>query len=85
MKLCCGLYQEKQKAGQVILEFTFCFIIVLLMIYGVAKVFFWTGKDLSSRQRAHDSVLLSGATPLQQIRANFYVPERMNAIWQAGP
>jgi len=71
-------------AGQVILEFTFCMVIVMLMIYGVAKVFFWTGRDLAERRQAHDAVLTGGGTPRDQITPDFYTKlTKMNAIWNA--
>ena len=68
--------------GQVILEFTFCMIVILIMIFGIIKVFHWTGSDLVERQRAHTTVLLdSGLTPREQIDPFFYAPVKMNAIW----
>ena len=45
------------KKGQVILEFTFCMIIVLLMLFGLTKVFTWVGRDYAGRSMAHDSTL----------------------------
>jgi hypothetical protein len=93
--------------GQVIIEFTFCMIIILLMIYGLMMVFRWTGVDLAERRRAHDTVLMqdinvdyggcavfnsmSGVClqempqwsgPLKQIDPYFYVPMKINAVWQ---
>ena len=70
-----------RKLGQVVIEFTFCLIIVLLMIYGVTKVFFWAGRDLVERRKAHDALLTSDVTPPQQIAPDFYTPVKMNAIW----
>ena len=70
------------RKGQVILEFTFCMIVILIMIYGVIKVFHWAGKDVVERQRAHDAVLLdSDLSPREQIDPRFYAPVKMNAIW----
>ena len=68
-----------RSSGQVILEFTFCMIIVFLMIYGVTKVFFWTGRDLAARREAHDAVLIGGG---DQLTPDFYTTlAKMNAIW----
>jgi len=68
--------------GQVILEFTFCMIVILIMIYGVTKVFFWTGRDAADRRIAHDAALRNDqATPLEQISPDFYIPTKMDAIW----
>ncbi|MCA9401292.1 MAG: hypothetical protein KC713_06670, partial [Candidatus Omnitrophica bacterium] len=44
--------------GQAIIEFTFSMVIVFLMIYGVMKVFQWTGLDLANRRIAHESLLV---------------------------
>ncbi len=70
------------KNGQVILEFTFCMIIILLMIFGATKVFHWTGRDLVERQRAHDEVLRETVPPRQQIDPYFYTPTKINAIYK---
>ena len=44
--------------GQVMLEFTFCMIVIMIMIFGITKVFFWTGNDLATRRISHDDRLL---------------------------
>ena len=49
--------------GQVILEFTFCMIIVLLIIFGITKVFIWSGREYAGRSAAHDSALLLSIDP----------------------
>ncbi|VAX38282.1 hypothetical protein MNBD_UNCLBAC01-1583 [hydrothermal vent metagenome] len=48
------------KKAQAILEFTFCMIVVFLMIYGVVKIFQWTGLDLAQRRITHDQKLVAG-------------------------
>ena len=79
-------------SGQTMIEFTFSLIIVMLMMYGLMKVFEWTGKDQAMRRIAHDEVLFSkidrsydinnpGEGPLKQIDPYFYTPISMNAIW----
>jgi len=45
--------------GQVFLEFTFCMIIIFLMIYAVIKVFEWSGKDLAERRLSHDGLIVT--------------------------
>lgn len=45
--------------GQVLIEFTFCMIIVFLMIYAIMKIVQWTGLDMVNRRAAHDEVLTS--------------------------
>lgn len=76
--------------GQVILEFTFCMIVIMLMIYGVTKVMIWTGRDFAGRSAAHDQTLYKhfnpdygaiGEGPAEQIDPYFYTPVGMNAIF----
>ena len=70
--------------AQVILEFTFCMIIVLLMMYAAAKVCFWTGRDFAERASAHDRKLIGTNDPLSQIDPYFYDrPVKMNAVYGA--
>jgi hypothetical protein len=40
--------------GQVILEFTFCMIVIMIMIFGITRVLFWTGNDLATRRLSHE-------------------------------
>lgn len=49
--------------GQVVMEFTFCMIVLLLMIYGLLQIFQWTGLDLADRRKAHDALLTTDITP----------------------
>jgi len=51
--------QKINLEGQVMLEFIFSMIIILLMIFGTMMVFRWTGLDLAERRIAHDSLLTS--------------------------
>jgi len=68
--------------GQVILEFTFCMIVILIMIYGITKAFHWTGHDIAQRRISHDAVLTNSAlSPIEQIDPYFYKPGNMNAVW----
>lgn len=76
--------------GQVILEFSFCMIIVMLMVFGITKVLIWTGRDFAGRNEAHTKKLERGIQreygdigegPLNQIAPYFYTPVKMNAIW----
>lgn len=43
--------------GQAIIEFTFCMVIALLMIYGTMMLFRWGGIDLAERRIAYDETL----------------------------
>ncbi len=48
------------KKGQVILEFTFTMIVIMIMIYAMVKIFQWTGTDLAERRIDHDASLANG-------------------------
>lgn len=83
--------------GQALMEFAFCMIVVLLMMYGTMMVFRWAGLDLAERRMAHDRMLTidvnedyggSGGGPppetgpLKQLDSYFYKPIGMNAVWK---
>lgn len=70
-----------KKRGQVMVEFTFCMVVLFLMMYAVVMVFRWVGLDLGQRQKAHETALTAPVTPLEQIDPYFYTPEPMNAVW----
>lgn len=40
--------------GQSIMEFAFCMAVVLIMLYGTAMIFRWTGMDLAERRIAYE-------------------------------
>jgi hypothetical protein len=78
------------KKGQVMVEFTFCMIILFLMMYGLVMVFRWAGLDLSQREAAHEALLAGpifedyvapSTGPLRQIDPYFYQPAKMNGVW----
>lgn len=52
-----------EKKAQVMVEFTFCMIILFLMMYGIVMVFRWVGLDLGRRQQAHETVLTENIDP----------------------
>ena len=39
--------------AQVFIEFTFCMIIIFLIIYGLTQILIWTGVDIAERRRAN--------------------------------
>ena len=85
---------KQRKKAQVIIEFTFSMIIVMLMMFSLIKIFGWTGIDLVERRIGHDTTLRQavnapdytsatiGDGPLGQIDPYFYQPVKMNAIWR---
>jgi hypothetical protein len=48
---------REEEKGQAVIEFTFCMIIIFLMIYAIMMVLRWTGKDLAERRIAHEETL----------------------------
>jgi len=82
---------DKHIQGQVIIEFTMSMLIVLLMVFGMIMIMRWTGLDLLSRARSHQSVLLDDSVvhdyeirtdgPMKQIDPFFYDPIPMNSVW----
>ena len=71
--------------GQVILEFSFSMMVVLLLMFGTIMVFRWAGLDLVARQKSHDATLFNeDLTPEEQIDPFFHAPLPMNATWVWG-
>lgn len=67
-------------SGQTMIEFSFCMIIVVVLLLGMIKVFVWSGKDLVERRRAHERILTNRyLSPQQQIRPVFYFSTRFDA------
>ncbi len=82
---------KKKDPGQVLLEFTFCMIVVLLMLFSLIMVLRWAGVDLAERRMAHDETIVRGSTtegvtnalvPMRQLDTFFYHSIRMNAVWR---
>ncbi len=76
--------------SQVLIEFSFCMVVIFLMIYATMMIFRWTGSDLAGRRVAHDDLLTTDVEqrygtiadgPLKQIDPYFYRPTKMNAVW----
>ena len=70
--------------GQVALEFTFCFIVLLILVYGGLKAVEWVGKSYGGRQKDHETILTLPCgpddcesatflrdTPLKQVNPDF--------------
>jgi hypothetical protein len=61
-------YKINFNRGQVIVEFGFAMIILMLMIYATMMIFRWTGVDLVGRRVTYDNSLV------QSVSEDFYVP-----------
>ncbi len=77
--------------GQTMVEFTFSLIVILLMIYGLMRIFEWTGKDQALRRIAQDTSITApvkhsysnpGDGPAKQLDPYIHTPIKMNAIWE---
>ena len=79
-----------KQIGQVLLEFTFCMAVVLIMIFSLAMILRWAGTDFARRRIVHEETLVQGTVaqghtdsliPQRQLDPYFYRPVRMNAVW----
>jgi Flp pilus assembly protein TadG len=73
--------EQKNKKGQVILEFMFCMFVLFFMIYGIIEIFRWTGTDMAQARRAHEDLLKNRALSSEaQIDPDFYTPSPFRAL-----
>ena len=82
--------KQKRNSAQVIVEFTFSLIMVLLILYGIVKVIRWSGVSLADRRIEHDRILNTNVPdnfptfaqgPLRQVYPDFYNVKDMNLIF----
>ncbi|MBF0523304.1 MAG: hypothetical protein HQL24_09655 [Candidatus Omnitrophica bacterium] len=75
---------KRAHSAQIIVEFTFCMIIIFIMIYSTIKVFQWVGVDMVHRRVGHEKTLTSGddSNPEVQTKADFYKATNFNATVQ---
>jgi len=80
---------QARRGGQVNIEITFSMIIIVMLLLGMIRVFFWVGNDLADRRRAHEATLTGDVPPdldpamdrsYKQIRPTFYEGTPMDAI-----
>ena len=71
--------------AQSTIEFTFVMIVILLLAYGLIRVFRWVGMDLAERRWTHEQVLTGGATTQEQLAPDFYRPKRLNSVFKGSP
>lgn len=74
--------RNKKNKGQVLIEFTFCMLIILIMLWSMIQIMGWVSRDPVARRQAHYDQLRSGGTVEEQLDPYFYKPIPMNAIWQ---
>ena len=80
----------KKTSAQVTLEYTFCIVIILLLIYGAILVLRWAGVSLANRRIAHEATLTNSISegwiifddgPLKQLQTNFHSMTPMNLVF----
>lgn len=75
---------KQLKQAQVILEFCFSMIALVILIMGMLKVFAWTGKDMVARRLQHEQVLYQPVGgewdgPLKQTAPLFFSASKIDA------
>jgi len=69
------------KKAQSTVEFTFAMVVVVFLIYGMVRVFFWVGMDLANRRVAQDNSLTDGINASVQLNPDFYRIQSMDAMY----
>ncbi|MFH1684714.1 MAG: hypothetical protein ABH983_00250, partial [Candidatus Micrarchaeota archaeon] len=62
-----SLKKARRSKGQVLIEFTFCMIIILLMLWSMIQIMGWVSRDPVARRQAHHDSLRSGGSIGQQL------------------
>ena len=87
------LKNENSTFGQVTVEFTFCMVIVILLMYAVVKAFRWAGVDLAERRAASEGTFITNINekwantlvntqgPGKQLVSNFYRTKRLGMVF----
>lgn len=84
---------NKRSLAQVTIEFTFCMIIIVLLMYALVKAFRWAGMDLAERRAANDQIFVTNINenweqakintegPGRQLVSDFYRTKRMGLVF----
>jgi len=79
---------KRKRCAQSFFEYSLGMSAVVLLMFGMTKVFLWVGRDQVQRIQAHDRILreniISGCggtsgCVLRQIRPTFYIPDGFDA------
>lgn len=77
--------RARSTRGQMILEFTFSMIIVMVMIFSLVMILKWSGKDNAQRRLSHEELLKNPSLePGEQLDPYFYEPETFDATFAVG-
>ena len=66
----------RRNRGQISIEFAFCMIVIITLIYGLAMVLRWAGVSFIERDRAYDSTLSYIKDTAIDDTAQFYRPDK---------
>jgi hypothetical protein len=74
----------RMTTGQSTIEFTFAMIVIMFLIYGMVRVFRWTGMDLAQRRWAQDNSIttLVGSDPSSELNSDIDMPQPMAAVYR---
>ncbi|MFH1360155.1 MAG: hypothetical protein ABIJ41_03860 [Candidatus Omnitrophota bacterium] len=81
---------KNRQPAQVTIEFTFCFVVLLLIIYGCLMVFRWVGLGLAERTEQHQESMTQDVdeywktkpdSPIKQVDPNFYHPSDFHFVF----
>ena len=84
---------SKHSLAQVTIEFTFCMIVIVLLMYALVKAFRWAGMDLAERRASNDQIftvsinedwgsgLINTEGPGKQLVSDFYRTKRMGLVF----
>lgn len=74
--------QQHQKRAQSIIEFSFAMILVALLIYGLVRVFQWSGLLLADHRYEHERSLVQDPDPLKQLSEDYYTPRKIDGVFR---
>jgi len=71
------------RKAQSTIEFTFAMVVIMFLVYGMVRVFRWTGMDLAQRRWAQDNSMttLVGTDPASQLNSDTGMSQPMAAVY----
>ena len=72
---------SNNKTAQSTIEFTFGMIVIVFLIYGMVRVFFWVGMDLANRRMVQDNSMTNGIDAELQLAPAVYRSQLISAVY----
>ena len=73
----------RNNRAQSIIEFTFTMVAMMLLFFGLVRVFRWAGMDLADRRYQHDASFHNWSLkPEEQLNPNFYKTRKIDAVFK---